>query len=109
MTLIPDLRGHGESQLRSDFGGRERLDTTRAIDYLISRNDVESSKITLMGSSFGGMNAIIAGAIDSRVNTVVSSSSPSNLSRWLANQDWDGEERHSFVQHTPIDFENIEE
>ena len=63
MTLIPDLRGHGESRLRSDFGGRERFDTTRAIDYLISRNEVESSKITLMGSSFGGMNAIIAGAI----------------------------------------------
>ncbi|MHA2231532.1 MAG: alpha/beta hydrolase, partial [Candidatus Hodarchaeales archaeon] len=107
-VLIPDLRGHGDSQLPSDFGGMERFDIIRVIDYLVSRADVDSTKIALMGSSFGAMNAIIAGGIDNRIMTVVSSSSPANLSRWLRDKDWDGEERHSFIQHVPIEFDSRE-
>lgn len=102
-VLVPDLRGHGDyARLPSDFGGEERFDIARAIDHLVSLRDVDDTKIALMGSSYGAMNAIIAGGTDDRVKTVVSSSSPSNLTRWLAQQDWDGEERHSYIRHTKI-------
>lgn len=108
-VLIPDLRGHGDSRLPSDFGGKERLDIVQAISYLVSRADVDRTKVALMGSSFGAMNAIIAGGIDNRIKTVISSSSPANLSRWLGDQDWDGKERHSLIRHVPIEFDNREE
>ncbi|MFX0115810.1 MAG: alpha/beta hydrolase family protein, partial [Candidatus Hodarchaeota archaeon] len=108
-VLVPDLRGHGDyARTPSDFGGKERFDVVTAIDYLISMQDVDSTKIALMGSSYGAMNALIAGGIDNRVKTVVSSSSPSNLTRWLQEKDWDGEERHSYVPHREI-VDNHEE
>lgn len=109
-VLVPDLRGHGDyAWIPSDFGGEERFDIVRAIDYLTSLRDVDDTKIALMGSSYGAMNAIIAGGIDDRIKTVVASSSPSNLTRWLAQQDWAGEERHSYVRHKKIVDDREEE
>jgi pimeloyl-ACP methyl ester carboxylesterase len=109
-VLVPDLRGHGDyARIPSDFGGEERFDIVRAIDYLASLRDVDDTKIALMGSSYGAMNAIIAGGIDDRIKTVVASSSPSNLTRWLAQQDWDGEERHSYIRHRQIVDDREEE
>ncbi len=107
VVLVPDLRGHGDSRVPSDFGGLERFDIQRGIDYLLTRKDVDPTKIALMGTSFGAMNSIIVGGIDSRVKTVVSCASPSNLTKWLTEEDWDGEERHSFVKHHTIEFKNI--
>ncbi|MBI5225587.1 alpha/beta fold hydrolase [Candidatus Micrarchaeota archaeon] len=46
-------------------------DALRAFDYLAQRQDIDSSKIAILGESLGGRNAIIAGAMENRFKMVV--------------------------------------
>jgi pimeloyl-ACP methyl ester carboxylesterase len=68
-ALCFDYRGFGESE-----GDRGRLvpeyqirDIQNAITYLQSREDIDIDRIALWGSSFGGANAIVTAARDTRV------------------------------------------
>ena len=73
IALIFDYRGFGESK-----GERGRLvpaeqvvDIRNAITYMETLEEVDSSRIGLWGSSFGGANVITTAAIDKRVRCIV--------------------------------------
>ncbi len=51
--------------------GVEAWNATRAIDYLISRDDVDSSKLGITGRSGGGATSWFAAAIDPRIQVVI--------------------------------------
>ena len=74
LSLIFDYRGFGESE-----GTKGRLvpaeqivDIRNAISFVRSLPEVNSEKIGLWGTSFGGANAISVAAVDKRVKCIVS-------------------------------------
>jgi hypothetical protein len=90
-TLIPDTHGNVVAALAYPYEGdlgmkglavlpkvpalrRAILDTPAAImlaiDYLLSRPDVDSTRIELVGASFGTPFATMAGALDQRATRV---------------------------------------
>jgi uncharacterized protein len=85
VALTFDYRGFGESE-----GPAGRLipfeqveDARNAITFLGSRPCVDSARIGVFGTSFGGGIAIAVGAFDPRVRTVVSNMPVCNGERWL--------------------------
>ena len=85
-TLMVDCPGSGEA-LR--LGGlTARIDTEQwaaaCVDYLLTREDVESSRIGLAGWSLGGYYAPRAAAFEKRLALVVA---------WGANHDWGAVQR----------------
>jgi len=70
-----DMRGCGESD--GDFGRvicQEQVeDTQAAMDYLQSRDEVDGTRVGVLGSSFGAAVAIYTGGIDDRFACVISS------------------------------------
>lgn len=70
-----DMRGCGESE--GEFGRvicMEQVEDTRAaLDFLHGFEQVDSSRIALLGSSFGAAVALYTGAVDERVAGVISS------------------------------------
>lgn len=72
-ALAIDYRGFGESE-----GQRGRLvpteqveDIRSALSFLAGQPGVDSERLTLYGTSFGGANVIAAAAVDERVRAVV--------------------------------------
>lgn len=92
ITICPDWRGFGERTGYNDtpFPGRDKcnvyfiqhlilgrtllganvFDGMRAIDFLLTRKEVDKEKIGCMGLSFGGTMATYIGVIDERVKAV---------------------------------------
>lgn len=75
LTLRFDMRGCGESQ-----GERGRVicldqvsDTRNALTFLATHPQVDSSRIALIGSSFGAAVSVYTAGVDSRVAAVISS------------------------------------
>jgi pimeloyl-ACP methyl ester carboxylesterase len=52
-----DYRGYGNSQGRPSESGLQR-DAQACLDYLLSRQDIDSSKLILLGASLGGAVAV---------------------------------------------------
>src|SRR5215211_3403336 len=70
--LLPDLRGHGESEGRhTSVGYLERLDLIGAARYLASRG---FERIGVLGISMGGATAILAAAESPEIHAVVADS-----------------------------------
>jgi pimeloyl-ACP methyl ester carboxylesterase len=75
ITLRFDFRGCGES---AGEHGRilcldQVADTSNALTYMASRQDVDPHRIALVGSSFGAAVAVYTGGADLRVAAVISS------------------------------------
>jgi pimeloyl-ACP methyl ester carboxylesterase len=75
IALRFDMRGCGESE-----GPRARVicmeqveDTKAAVTYLLSRPDVDPSRIICAGHSFGAAVSVYAGGVDQRIGAVISS------------------------------------
>lgn len=51
----------------------EVWDGIRAVDYLLTRNDVDGQRISLTGTSGGGFQAALLGALDQRIKVVIPS------------------------------------
>lgn len=70
-----DMRGCGESE--GDFGRvicQEQVDDARAaMDFLQTRDEVDSKRIGILGSSFGAAVSIYTAGVDDRFACVVSS------------------------------------
>lgn len=62
--------------------GRQVYDNHRAVDYLLSRPDV-NGKIGITGASGGGNQTMYAGALDSRITAVVPVCSVGNYQAYL--------------------------
>lgn len=78
-----DLRGCGQSGGAVTFGALEQDDLASAIDYLVSRPDVDPARIGAFGYSMGGAATIMAAARDERVRAVVADSAWSDVDHWL--------------------------
>jgi dipeptidyl aminopeptidase/acylaminoacyl peptidase len=74
VTMRVDHRGSGQSEgERARVICLERVQDTRdAITYLAGRDDVDPSRIGLLGSSFGAAVAIYTAGVDERAAAVVS-------------------------------------
>lgn len=80
VTLAPDYPSFGEHKYKFSehpaytSGSMKAIwDNIRAIDYLESRDDVDQSRIGVIGHSLGGHNAIFTAVFDDRLKAVVSS------------------------------------
>lgn len=88
LVLLPDNRCSGErsresgqseqlnvipsaSVLGKTFMGMNTNDNIRAIDYLLSRSEVDSKRISIVGLCWGGMQAYNLAAMDKRAKCVV--------------------------------------
>jgi fermentation-respiration switch protein FrsA (DUF1100 family) len=71
-VLLLDQRAHGESGGEiTTFGDRERMDVRAAVDWLVTRPDVDPSRIGALGFSSGGPGIALQAAGDTRIRTVV--------------------------------------
>lgn len=75
VTLRFDMRGCGESG--GEWGRLICLeqveDTSAALTYMASRDDVDPDRIGVVGSSFGAAVSVYTGGVDERVAAVISS------------------------------------
>jgi len=83
--LVFDYRGWGESEgERGSLFPLEQVDDIRnAMTFLGTQEGVDTEKLGLYGTSFGGANAITVAAIDERVKCIVASLPIGNGKRWL--------------------------
>ena len=71
-ALVMDNRGHGRSEgIAMDTGWFGDLDIAAAVTFLQTRNDVDPTKIAVVGMSMGGEEALGAAATDHRIRAVV--------------------------------------
>ncbi len=71
-VLMFDYRNRGLSEGDSiTMGVEERGDLLAAIDQLAARPEVDASRIGLFGMSMGGVLAILVGAADARVRSII--------------------------------------
>ena len=96
LVLTFDYRGFGESE-----GPRGRLDPFGQVDdirngltYLETRADVDSTRLGLYGTSFGGALVSYAAAMDHRVGCTVATVPVSHGEQWLRSlrRNWEFEE-----------------
>ena len=74
VVLVHDHRGFGKSGgiPRGDINPWQQIaDSRRAISYLESRPEVDANRIGIWGTSYSGGHAIVLGATDRRIKTVV--------------------------------------
>ncbi len=98
VVLTYDAIGHGERMIpgntHHDAGyallplgetvaGWMVWDSMRAIDYLLSRPDVDPKRIGVTGNSGGGLNTFYASALDRRIRVVVAAGFTCEYSVWL--------------------------
>ena len=61
-------------------------DGMRAVDYLLTRDDVDGSRLAITGTSGGGFQALYVGALDPRIAAVLPSCFPTALPMRMANR-----------------------
>ncbi len=78
--LTYDMRNRGGSGGDTvTFGGLESLDLVSAVDYLMTRPDVDHERIGALGLSLGAATSILAAAADARIKAVVDDSGFSDV------------------------------
>ena len=89
-VLLFDARGMGRSGGRAmNFGWYGEPDLSAALDYLMTRPDVDPSRIGALGESMGGEEAIGALAGDERLRAVVAEGATNRVAAdwaWLSDQ-----------------------
>ncbi len=74
-VFLIDMRGRGASGGNAvTLGAHEPFDALGAVDYVVTRPDVDPGRIALQGVSLGAAVAILAAADDDRVRAVVAES-----------------------------------
>jgi len=61
-------------------------DGVRAVDYLLTRDDVDGARIAITGTSGGGFQSLWIGALDARIAVVLPSCFPTALPMRMANR-----------------------
>ncbi|MBE0479945.1 MAG: alpha/beta fold hydrolase [Dehalococcoidia bacterium] len=77
-VLIFNFRGAGESEGNFDMLGWTR-DLKAAVDYLHTRDDVDRTRLSLMGFSGGAVATVYCAANDRRIAAVVSCACPARF------------------------------
>ncbi len=84
-VLLFDLRNHGESQgTITTLGYLEAGDVRAAVDYLLSRPDVNPQRIGLLGMSMGGATVLRSAARIPEVRAVVAEAAYTSIEDNLA-------------------------
>ncbi|HUG81799.1 MAG TPA: acetylxylan esterase [Bryobacterales bacterium] len=98
IVLSYDAIGHGERMTSGNThheGGFALLplgetitgwmvwDSMRGIDYLLSRPDVDPSRIGITGNSGGGLNALYTAAVDDRISAAVVVGYTFEFNNWI--------------------------
>ena len=85
VVLIFDYRGFGESGgPRWRLIPREQVNDVRAaLTFVADQPQVDADSLAVLGISLGGANAIVAGALDQRVDAVVAIEPIGDGARWL--------------------------
>src|SRR4030043_345108 len=78
VTMIFNLRGAGQAQGNLDMMGWTR-DLKAAIDYLSSLQEVDKSRLCLLGSSGGAAVSVYVTANDPRVSSLVTLACPADF------------------------------
>jgi alpha/beta superfamily hydrolase len=78
VTLIFDFRGVGKSEGVFDYGTGEQEDVKSVLNYLVSRPEVVSNSIFVVGHSLGGAVSLYALQSETRVKGLVLWSTPKN-------------------------------
>ncbi len=89
-ALIVDFRGHGTSVGEvAALGTLDTNDVLGAVDYLMTRPDVDTQRIGVQGVSMGAAAGMIAAAQDPRVRAVIAEEPVSSLrdAVWTAYRD----------------------
>jgi alpha-beta hydrolase superfamily lysophospholipase len=74
-VIIPDFRGHGESEGQLiTFGHDEVRDVEAAFQYLLTRSEVDPERIGLLGNSMGSATALLYAAENPAIKAVVAQS-----------------------------------
>jgi dipeptidyl aminopeptidase/acylaminoacyl peptidase len=88
VTMRFDFRGCGESE--GEYGRiiclEQVADTSNALSYLQTRDDVDPDRIGAVGSSFGAAVAVYTGGVDTRLAAVISSGGWGDGERKFRNQ-----------------------
>jgi len=82
VVLAYDHRSHGESSGNFTWEGMVE-DSRIALEILRERDDVDKSRVFLMGHSMGGMIAIMTAAIDGNIRAVVDLAAPESVNSFL--------------------------
>ncbi len=85
MTLIFNFRGTGRSQGNIDLLGWS-YDLKAAIDYMYSLEEVDRSRLALLGSSGGAAVSVYVASTDARISYVVTLACPAYFSFLKDNQ-----------------------
>lgn len=85
-AIIRAWQGNGEHPFYYDTV----WDVMRLMDYLDTRDDVDPSRIGLIGISKGGIESYLAAAVDERIAVVVPCIGVQSFQWALANNDWQG-------------------
>src|SRR5262249_5767888 len=83
--LVFDGPGQGEAEYDFAIRGDYEVPARAAVDYVVTRHDLDASRIGLWGVSLGGYYAPRAAAFDTRIKACVSLSGPFD---W--GEVWDG-------------------
>lgn len=78
VSLVFDFRGCGDSTGVFDYGWGEQDDLLAAVDYLMSRPEVDSNLIFVVGHSLGGAVSLYVAERDKRVKGVALWATPHN-------------------------------
>ncbi|MDR1145768.1 MAG: acetylxylan esterase, partial [Verrucomicrobiales bacterium] len=75
LEKYPTLPGYYDGQIydppRDFYFHRIYLNSLQAVNYLLSRPDVDPKRLVIVGGSQGGRTAIVVGALDHRVAAIV--------------------------------------
>jgi dienelactone hydrolase len=74
-------------------------DLWRTLDYLASRPDVDPARIGMLGTSMGGIETWLAGAVDDRVAVAVPAIGVQSFAWSLDNEKWQGRARTIAAAH----------
>ena len=76
--FLPDLTGHGESEGEiSDIDVEQFVqDLDASLNYIDTRKEIDPMRIGIYGSGMGGTAALVKGATDGRIRTLILHSTP---------------------------------
>ncbi|WP_251551553.1 dienelactone hydrolase family protein [Neobacillus muris] len=105
MLGFGERRGKAESEIFKELlwkgqvmWGRMIFDNIRSLDYLETREDVDTSRIATLGMSMGGLMAWWLAALDERVKVCIDIAAQVDAETLVANR---GLDHHGFYSYVP--------